>query len=557
MTPTKVFMALNAATIVLLAFFLIAGPIVVDTMFSADMLFLAHLGWRGLNGASPIVDFPHFYGGMTAWFMTQAFRLFGVGYKSVDYGFVIMFAATAPVVAGLCWRRIAGPGIILLLALSACLMLSLHLIESATPWAEVSHAYIYNHTAIALILGLTVFTLQEADEARIETGGALLAGVAIYALILLKTTFGVMGISVLLGCLVMGRWRAAGLVGLGALLGMLAMDPGMDRALGSLRLFFVSGSTLQENLPLWLLVISGQMIFAQISIVMLVVALGWAVWHSQTPGQTPGQTPSQTPSQTPGAQRVVIAALLCCGGYLGAMLNTNGAPDHKLFPMAVALLLISIERLPKGGVLGGLVAALPYCVAYMLILPGLFSAAFAYGKAQEFAGRTLEDQGPMAQYQVIGRATTQTGARAPDLATRRAAVENYTNNMLIEKPFLVDDSDKHVLRMLGLDLLQTIPNIRQYGIISNEHSFDFTATLFSKPVLSFDVWINPGLPFSADQPRLGADVDMVMITPDKPRFETVTEALRPKMGNDFTACKQTLHWTLYVRRGHLEDLCTE
>src|SRR5687768_13154233 len=85
------FIVVNLLLVLFLVAALLVAPIAVDQIHMDDTVLLAHVGWRGVNGLVPVIDYPHFYGGFAEAFVIASFKLFGVSYKAVDYAFVMLF----------------------------------------------------------------------------------------------------------------------------------------------------------------------------------------------------------------------------------------------------------------------------------------------------------------------------------------------------------------------------------------------------------------------------------------------------------------------------------
>lgn len=542
MTLPKLLRVLNYILMTLFLAALLLAPIAVDRVHMGDMVFLGTLGWRGVNGLIPVIDYPHFYGGMTSWFVTAAFNAFGVSYKSLNYAFAMMFVVASGVLWGLSWRRLSGSAITLLLTLAAALIISLDPIEYR-PFLGIAHSFVYNHVGIVLMMALTLFASKSIGDRKAEGTAAFVAGVATYGLILLKTTFGVMLPCVVLACLVQRRWSSAALVTVGATAGMLAMDPWMTRSIGSL-LFILEGPTVASaggvEGRLWEALSMLQAHTLSLSACMVqLIAVGRRNGADSLP---------------------LIASLLICGlGYGAAALTMDGSSGQKLLPfLTVASLLLvgQVRTDPERTQTNAPVAvaelpiwqALPFGLAYVLILPALVVSADAFSNAVRYSRASLVSEGPLSTYFVVGPATSIPGMQATEAAERRAAAVAETLGHIRAGTFDINDrSNYYVIFADGVSLLQQIPDITSYGIVTNSRMFDFTMPLLSKVVPSFPVWPVSGLPGLADRTRLGADVDLVMMVTDIP-IGLLNEDLLALMGDEFRVCQQSELWTLFARR---------
>jgi hypothetical protein len=564
MRISSLFTAFNLIVVFFFLLVLLATPLALDTIFMADTVLFAHLGWRGVNGLSPVIDFPHFYGGMTTYFVTKAFQIFGVSFKSIDYAFVMMFGAATAVLWGLSWRRLPWHAIALLLALSAALMISLFSIEHAVSWHprklrfNVSHSYVYNHAGIVLMMALTVFALKPTANRWLEWGAAVVAGLALYGLMLLKTTFGVMLPCVVLACMLQGRWSSVLLVLAGAGAGMLLMDPGMTRVLGSLN-FLLESAAARRGGGVEGLLRSGVLILLEHLLPLFITFLLASLLLRDRSRATLG---------------FAVAAVICAGGYGAAILTTDGDPYNKLMPILTVLTLMIADRLsavpepaaprtrtrgrvPAAASFQSIAWALPAGMAYAVILPALAVSGYYALRAHQYADAMLVEDGLLAGYFVHGEADWAVrNIDTTDPAVRRAEAVRVTQGRINEPYIILDYSDRYVVYADGIALLQEIPDVSSYGIISNGLMFDFTVPMQSKVVLSYPIFPTRGLPGLADRNRLGPDVDLVMMSTEIAGWELVNDEVSPLMGPDFRACRRSTFWTLYARRTLPDSLCT-
>lgn len=533
----QVVTSLNLAVVVTFVLLLALSPVLFDTRFVPDLALLANLGWRWMHGIAPVVDYPHFHGGVMAWVMGQSMKLFGASYKSIDYGFLILFFGAAASVTTLAWGRISGLGLSVLLALSAALILSLHAVEFGHTWVGATHAFAYNHVAIVLVLGMICFALGTGPGQKTETGAGLLAGVTLYVVVMLKPTFVVFGPFLVLACLVQGRVRAAGLVLLGAVIGMLLMDFGLTRISGAFEAL-ASGDAAQKTSDISFFLFNIlRMVLAQSGALLLCGVLIGMLFLAQGRRATP----------------FVGAAILCGLGYGAVVLTTGGNAEQKLLPLIAVVVLMGCERLratpseTQNSPTGLLLMLLPACLAYGLIGPALFSATYSTLRAVQSADKTLIEDGAFASYFVYGDTTADPRFTGADAATRRAAgLAIVTDNVAQGIP--LTESDEYVLFADGVALLQTIPEVTTLGVIANSAVFEFSFSVGSQPISSYSVWPTPGLPDMTGVKTLGADVDLVMMIDDAYLEAVTTPDLLRLMGPAFQICRTTPIWTLYARR---------
>lgn len=531
----KVLLIIHSVTILFFVAAVTVAPVIVDRIHVDDTVLLANIAWRGVNGLAPAIDYPHFYGGFTESFVTASFGMFGVAYKSIDYAFVLLFGFTALIGCALCGRRLSLTEFGLLIALGAALILSLSPLEVSSVF-QVAHSFVYNHVGVVLMLALTVFSCIGLEDRRTERISSFIAGVALYILILVKTTFGLIGPSIILACLLQRRWASAGLVCVGAAAAMLAIDPGMHRAWGSLEILMASDAAGQAGgyegrIREALLMLQSQAVPVVICLLLSVYLLR----HRKSGGLS------------------MIGSLLICGlGYGAAMLATGGSPEQKLLPfLIVASLLLSRTLIGAGVHEGGryrslLIRSVPVVLGYALILPAAATAGFGFLQAIGNADDPLVTEGPLSRYVVFDPAAVDKGEQGLPAEGRLAAATSDSLGRVWAGE--VTDRDEYVMLADGVELLRRFPNASSYGIISNGRMFDFTAPLESKIVPSFPVWPTSASVEMMKKERFEPDVDLVMILDEVPELELVTGALRARMGQEFRPCRRSAFWTLYVRR---------
>ncbi len=529
---TKASLIINVSVALFFAIALIIAPIAVDQIHMDDSLLLANVGWRGVNGLAPVIDYPHFYGGFAESFVIASFQAFGVSLKTLDYAFVMLFAAAAPVIWLLCWKRLRSVDISLLTAIAAVLIVSLNPLESHENFSP-AHSFVYNHVGIVLMLALTVFACRVIEDRRLEFAAAFAAGGALYALVLLKTTFGLFGLSVLLICLIQRRWSSVGLMLAGAILVLLLLDPTLARALGSLQLLMTSGAASQAGGIDGRMFIASLMLQTQAVPIAIVLIMTIVLWRREKRDSLP-----------------LIASLLICGaGYSAAMLSTGGSPQYKLLPFLVvaALLLCKSLTAPRVDVPDvkhrALITAVPIVLAYLLIVPAVATSAIALSSAFKNAGASLVEQGPLSEYVVFDPAVPDHAGSASE----RLAAATATTIARV-RAGQVSDREEYVMLADGVALLRKFDNVSALGIVSNGRMFDFTAPLQARVVKSFPVWPTAESPELMLRTPLEADVDIVMMLEEIPELELVSGALRTRMGQEFRPCLRSAFWTLYVRR---------
>lgn len=544
----------RAANLLLTAcfvFFVAFPAVVLDDHHFSDTVLLANLGWRGINGFLPNIDFPHFYGGVTAWFMTLAFKLFGVDYRSINYAFLMLYGASVGCLLLLSFRRLSITASTCLVVFAAALILSLAPIEEGfVVWPRIAHSFVYNHVATVLVMALTVYAAREIIPARIEAASSVLAGFVVFLMILLKTTFAIFVPFLLLALLIQSRLRSSLFLMIGTALGVLVLDPNLIRVSGSLVVLLSSEAARNGA--------SFAFIFDRLSTALMVQAV---------PASLMGillVRPSLAGQRGSG---VLFWTLVLCGiGYLGMLVSMGGSESVlMLLPMVLVASVLVIDRYSRmvpasvderSGVLEKdvhwseqvTVRGLSLALCYSYVVPAFVSAAVNYAEAYRFRQSALMAGTPAAHYVVKGAGIY----REPDLARSLASTLEDIDNASRLDGYRLRDSQEYIMAFDGITLLKNVPGLQDFGVISDGSMFDFPSLLKTPPVLSHPVWLTQKSEYSEAEAPLGKDVHLVMITREVPHRGLLTEPLLRRMRNEFVACKHSEIWTLYARREIVE-----
>lgn len=552
--------SISTVNLVIIIFLLMVTafrPLAMMRAHLDDSVLLAQLGWRGMAGLTPVLDYPHFWSGITSVTMAFTFEIFGPTFKAIDYALIVFFLWSTALLVLMCWKRLGMRPIIVLVTLSAALIVSGQPIELGFP--NSTHSFVYNHVAITLMMGLLVFGLLKAEDSRVEIVGALVAGFTLYLLAMLKPTFSIIAPFVVLACLVQGRWIATSLVLVGAAVTMLVLDFGMVRVMGSFEYVFGSleadraggvGGLINKALR----IIARDFILLAVAATMLGAML---VIEGRR------------------AVLFIFAAALLAAGYGAAILTMGGIDDLKLVPALVVFFLVGIKVLQADtlaedeaqGLGWGLMKAIPVCMAYGVVAPAVVSSAIAGMRSVQFADAVLIEEGPLSTYFIYGDATRGLWREdLPDADAYRAEATERAMKKLVKDPVFVnewnttwisDDSVEFVMFADGVDLLQDIPDIQEKGIIPGATMFDFTFALGAKAMPNFPIWPSPSYDgtelrsFEAMPP----EVDLVMVLNYWVADLTFTPVLMETMGGDFKPCRVSEFWTLYDRRAAGSTFC--
>ena len=538
-TRSIVLPVLVVACLAFILFFLVfrtSIPIAIDTAFMIDTTFLAILGWRGVNGLSPVVDYWHFYGGFTAANVTLAFKLFGVSLKSVDYSFVLIFIWATLLLALLSWGRQSFLTFCLLLLVTAAIILGPLSIEDGY-LRYVNHSYVYNHFAMTVVIAITIFvTTPHSGSPNWDSISAFVAGFALFLLFITKSTFFVIAPFMFAACLIQRQYRVVGLMLVGLVAALLTLDPGAVKFLGSLEEITKMGQIERAG------GLVGRMNHAVLTIGWhggYILIAGYFVWRLWT-------------FERGRIARPMVAILLCTSAFGAATLSMNGRPDLMLLPMIIAIMTLIADWLkPDHKNLATLAYVMATAMAFVLVIPAVYFSVDTWLSSDEAQSRQLITDGPFSSYMVLDPANPAALLNSKTIEQRReSAVTEAVARLSAGGPDR--STDPYVVLSDGVNLLNKIPNISKYGIITRGSLFDFTVPLRSKPVPSFPVW-----PLERSTSFLDmSEVDMVMAV----RHFKAPDHLPPDAAaiveRDFHVCMSSAFFTLSVRRAATEIPCT-
>ncbi|MEM7177014.1 MAG: hypothetical protein AAF503_04855 [Pseudomonadota bacterium] len=522
--------------VVLIALFilpLVMTPYLHETLWIADTFFLANLGWRGVNELTPVLDYPHFYGGVMAALATLSMELFGVTIKALDYALILAFLGVAVLTVLLLYWRVSLLTAVVLLLLSASIILPLSAFERGeVVWPYLTHAFSYNHVAASLIFAMMGFGLFAPQAMQADVLGGLAAGVSLYLLFLLKFTFVIFAPALILVLLIQKRvWALAALL-VGAAATMLLFDPGAERAIGagaySLSLAGdKAGGVTGLIKKVFYLTSRAQFQFAVLfAMAIYVIAMDRRAWA------------------------FLVQAGILFLGYVGAAITMGPEPGLQLAPGTLAMVLLFAEWLRGRRPSQAFAAQVIGCMLIGVVaLAQLGNAWFTTMRGVMAGYKPLVAEGPLSTYVVHGIAAVD----GPDARTR---LEQATARVIEIKEAgqAFDESVEFAILAEGIAMLQGIEGMSEARIVSNGFMFEFSVPLGAPPVISFPLWAAPGSPaFDAD--RFARDVDVVMVADgfENEINDLVTADVKRMMADDFRACHRSQFWVAYIRKGSRFD----
>ena len=515
--------------------FRLLTPIAIDTAFMHDTMYLASLGWRGVNGLWPIVDYWNFYGGFTAANVTLAFTLFGVSLKSVDYAFVIVFAWATLLLAVFSWKRISLLGFCICLLVVATIILGPISIEDGYS-PHVNRSFIYNHFAMAVIVGLTIFIAQPITSSPIwDAATGFVAGIALVILVLAKATFVVVAPFIFAACFFQRQYTTSLCMLAGLMVAFFLLDPGAMRFVGSLEEIWHAGQLERVGGFVGRILYIFRTVAWHAVFVLLVVFFAWRLWLAE-------------------GRPVALQMLSIFLGVLSfgaATLSMNGQPSLMMLPILIVALLLVADMLKRSeGGQATLVYLTSSAMTAVLVLPAVFYSIQVLGLVDDARSRQLITEGPASSYMVLDMGNPY---RLPSAGNIEQRLETAVSEVAARIPNGGQNynSDAYVVLADGVQLLNSIPDVSHYAIISRGSLFDFTVPLQSKPVPSFPVW---PLERSTSFLRM-SEVDIIMTTNVLGSDDFFTDEMQKIFEMEFKECKSSQFFVLWVRQTAADIPC--
>jgi len=482
----------------------ISVGIVYDTDHFGDTLFLLGASWRAFNGLTPVIDFGHFYGGVTAEGVAAVMHLIGPDVFAIEYFVLFALAAlilvSIPVLSG----RISNVGMLAVAVVIATLLLSRYPLETNAPIIRIvsTHSFLYNRIGTALLLIVGLFVVLRGHNNRADLPGGMLAGLLLVVLGLTKPTFVVVIPFVLLALALQRRWHALGAVAFGFLASSAIIDPFFQKWLGSLS--YIQAHVGDTNnattealirkavqIPLYQPVVTGISVIA-----LCIIARERRNWPA------------------------VLAILLLTVGGVGmvATMGGNGSIGQIGIPLGIFIAMAASETALR---------TMPDQTRLLGILSFVLVMAFSLPHALNLAGATLEGvsrsdqilirQGPYSRYLSIPEAD-RSGTTPP----------------------------QYEMLAAGIDALHALGDPSHWGIIADSGG-TFEQAVLGRPVPGYPLWQRPSAPELAPDLPIPADADIIMIGRSDGTDE-VGQILQSKLSSEFELCARSAHWDIHARR---------
>ncbi len=525
---------LIAATVCLgLTMSRIGVPVLLDNAFIVDTLFVGNLGWRGVNGLRPVIDYPHHYGGGFTAIVVFAFKLFGANIKSIDYAYVLLFFFV--IVFGLlvATRRISVANTSLLLVLTASLILAPNCIEDGFTY-YFTHSFAYNHVAVSLMMFLTIFVSTKSRLTTLqEIFVCLVSGGVLFFLILLKTPFAVFAVFFFVGCVVNRGLEVTFFCAVGFAAATVVFDPGFARTTGSLGPLFLDDIVGDAGGVRGRALHSVFVFLAAVPIIIVCVSKSWAIWKLEHFDSA----------------KFFFALSACFIGFFVSILFMNGLPYLKLIPILVVILILQSDRLRSWGASknhdSNMVALI---LAAIIVIPGTVMSARSVRISLQLRDYSLIESGPYEKYLMpyIQPSKSDTVSFEERLAQATKAVADRK-----QAGIEMRGSDGYVIFADGIHLLRTVRNIENYRIVTTDGGSDFSFAMEAPIVTSFPVWQLPESVQSLDFD----EVEIVMEGFWPLMGSTFSDEMMKILESQFIPCRSSEFFRMHVRVELHPELC--
>ncbi|NNE86498.1 MAG: hypothetical protein HKN27_00350 [Silicimonas sp.] len=520
--------------IVYLIAFRAFSDLAIDNAFIVDTFFIAQLGWREINGLSPVLDYTHFYGGVTAKAIAAAFKIFGATLKALDYAYLILFALVASFTLLLGYRRTSSQSTALIILLSASILIGpLSIEDGYSP--IVNHSFVYNHFGMGLLLAVTLFVLNPISGSQPhDYVASFFCGTLLTVLALTKPTFAFSIPFFILVLVIQNQYRICAIVLLGMLITTLITDPNLKRFLGSLYTILESGAAERSGGPL------GRSAHAYMTLIMhagflLGLLYFWQFLYHR--------------AALP-ARRLIVCHALCIAGFFVATLTMNGRPHLMLLPALILILLFTAEKLDGDKARKALIVSNSF--AAIIVFPSLLFASSTWLASVNARQYQLVTYGPLVDYAFTDPNSEMSRLSNTSIKVRRVlAIQEAYDRLSKSGP--AQNRDAYVELSDGISLLATLENIDTKRIITANGMIDFSFPMKSIPVSSFPVWPNKDRMKGIDL----AQVDIIMSKRFVDKNLFLTDGLRSQIDQDFILCKHSKFFILLVRRDQFTSMCED
>ncbi|MEM9580133.1 MAG: hypothetical protein AAF891_05550 [Pseudomonadota bacterium] len=512
------------------------NPITYNTRNVPDATFLAQIGRWMQEGAMPGVDFGHFYGGMHEWFVAQGLHLSGGTIKALDYALVLEFIVVALGLQIVAWRRLDALTTALLTLLCAVVLFARQPLESTQIIIQTAsaHSFAYNRLGTALTIIAAALLLVRSESRWADIAAGAVAGVAVTAAMLAKATFFPVAIVLLLGLAITARWPALIAAVLAGILFGVINDPTGARSFSTLA--YSAASSGSDTAYAWLFTKAVQLVFSQQLHLLLILALVFVLLQKDR-------------SREMWTMLGLALALLMAFWATSVTMGVGTAVGHQAAPVLAALAVL-IFFAPRDRPVSSLGLPLVVVLYAAFVLPqGLnFAGSTASGLLK--ADRVIITEGPLKGYLAGGKwlsYRTDTGAPASPIS--QVSLDQTAQSIAAG----IQDAGIHYVQLMdAVRLMEDIPNRSEAALVSDTRLGLNFATGTSR-VEGYPQWLRRRSPELAEGKDPLANVNLILL--NAATRSGYSRILRRHMGDDFTLCKQSPIWFLYVRKSDSNRLC--
>jgi hypothetical protein len=504
-------------------------PVVYNTKHLADTLFLTSLGWRIYNGATPVLDFGHFYGGVIAQYIAWSYQLFGPTIKSLDYAFLMLWASAVWAAFVICYNRIGRLTFWLFLTIISVLMLTRAPLEGYAyiTFLASADSFIYNRFATSLALIVIVYVQVPAKSHSMELIAGFLAGLLLVSIVLVKPTFAVMIPAALIALLMQKDLKYVLVCLIGGIIAIMIFDPNAQKVIGSYNYAVASvGGTVD---PWGLIKKSVRLLLVQPLSTTFAIAALWISLKANNRGFTLN----------------LLSAVILTGGGIGMAITMGGqySLGQQAIPFLTIVPLVLYERARQTETpIPQQLRLLTLFLAAAFVLPHVVNTVLVSKEAINNRDLVLFRNGPLKGYlsthDDFDLRNDKTGEIMPiDRLVQQAADFLDAGNQM-------NNGVQYIMLADGLHALEQIKDIDQYGIIADgKFAFDFA--LGAPPVLGYPVWQRKTSPELLPDVPIPEEVDIAILR--KITGNPTETGLRAKLEVNFTLCQQTAIWDIFTR----------
>lgn len=503
-------------------------PVVYNTKHLADTLFLTSLGWRIYNGAIPVLDFGHFYGGVTGQYIAWSYQLFGPTIKSLDYAFLMLWASAVWAAFVICYNRTSRLTFWLLLTIISILILTRAPLEGYPTITLLVSAdsFIYNRFATSLALIVIVYVQVPAKSHRMEIIAGFLAGLLLVLIALVKPTFVVMIPAALIALFMQKDLKYILVCFVGGVFAIMIFDPNAQKIIGS---YNYAVASVGGSVDPWGLVKKGvRLLLVQPLATSFAIAALWISFKANR-----------------GFTLSLLSIVILTGGGIG-MAITMGEQyslGQQAIPFLTVVPLVLYEHFRQTETpIPQPLRLLTLFLVAAFVLPHVANTVLVSKEAINNRDLVLFRSGPLKGYlsthDDFDLRNNKTGEIMPiDRLIQRAADFLDAGNRM-------NNGVQYVMLADGLLALEKIKDINQYGIIA-DGKFTFDFALGAPPVLGYPIWQGKAPPELLPEVPMPEEVDIAILR--KITGNPMKTRLRAKLEANFTLCQQTAIWDIFTR----------